>query len=158
MSNKRAMADKQLEMFNVGDVVLGTVQSVKPYGAFIDLGGSNGLLHISQISHERITSVENVLTPGDVLKVRPTRDGEKTETYIAWRKRCSVGNVLTRAQQPPSGRGVNAERRRAPAPRLSASTTTPQYNNVLYCSALGRCSWTGSVWPCRPAAHPPSCT
>jgi small subunit ribosomal protein S1 len=69
MSNKRAMADKQLEAFSVGDVVLGTVQSVKPYGAFIDLGGTNGLLHISQISHERITSVENVLTVGDQLKV-----------------------------------------------------------------------------------------
>jgi small subunit ribosomal protein S1 len=75
MSNKRAMADKQLEAFAVGDVVLGTVQSVKPYGAFIDLGGTNGLLHISQISHERITSVENVLTVGDQLKVchRPFR-------------------------------------------------------------------------------------
>lgn len=70
MSNKRAMADKQLEAFAVGDVVLGTVQSVKPYGAFIEMGGTNGLLHISQISHERITSVENVLTVGDQLKVR----------------------------------------------------------------------------------------
>ena len=50
-------------------MVVGTVQSVKDYGAFIDMGGINGLLHISQISHERINSVENVLTVGDQLKV-----------------------------------------------------------------------------------------
>jgi len=51
-------------------VVVGTVQAVKPYGAFIDVGGLNGLLHISQISHDRVTNVENVLSEGDKLKVR----------------------------------------------------------------------------------------
>ena len=54
----------------VGDVVVGTVQAVKPYGAFIDVGGLNGLLHISQISHDRVTNVENVLSEGDKLKAR----------------------------------------------------------------------------------------
>ena len=55
----------------VGDVVQGVVQSVKPYGAFVDLGGVTGLLHVSQISHERITSVDKILQEGDKLKVRP---------------------------------------------------------------------------------------
>jgi S1 RNA binding domain len=55
----------------VGDVVVGTVQSVKPYGAFVDIGGVNGLLHISQISEDRVTNVEAVLSEGDKLKVRP---------------------------------------------------------------------------------------
>jgi len=87
MSNKRAMADKQLEAFAVGDVVLGTVQSVKPYGAFIDMGGTNGLLHISQISHERITSVENVLTVGDQLKVMIlSQDKERGRMSLSTRK------------------------------------------------------------------------
>ncbi len=54
----------------VGDVVVGTVQSVKPYGAFVDIGGVNGLLHISQISEERVSNVEAVLSEGDKLKVR----------------------------------------------------------------------------------------
>lgn len=52
----------------VGDVVVGTVQSVKPYGAFVDIGGVNGLLHISQISEDRVTNVEAVLSEGDKLK------------------------------------------------------------------------------------------
>lgn len=53
----------------VGDVMVGVVTTVKPYGAFVDVGGVNGLLHISQISHDRITNVEQVLSPGDKLKV-----------------------------------------------------------------------------------------
>jgi len=45
------------------------VSSVKPYGAFVDLGGVTGLLHVSQISHERITGVDKILQEGDKLKV-----------------------------------------------------------------------------------------
>lgn len=69
LSNRKASAESESESYNVGDVVVGTVQAVKPYGAFISIGGLSGLLHISQISHERITAVENVLSAGDQLKV-----------------------------------------------------------------------------------------
>jgi small subunit ribosomal protein S1 len=55
----------------VGDVVTGVVSSVKPYGAFVDLGCVTGLLHVSQISHERITNVDKVLQEKDKIKVRP---------------------------------------------------------------------------------------
>ncbi|KAG6545150.1 hypothetical protein Mapa_013415 [Marchantia paleacea] len=68
LSNRKALAATQLGV-GIGSVVVGTVQSVKPYGAFVDIGGTSGLLHISQISHDRITTVENVLQPGDKLKV-----------------------------------------------------------------------------------------
>ncbi|CAM6091908.1 unnamed protein product [Calypogeia fissa] len=68
LSNRKALAASQLGV-GIGSVVIGTVQSVKPYGAFVDIGGTSGLLHISQISHDRITTVENVLQPGDKLKV-----------------------------------------------------------------------------------------
>lgn len=42
---------------------------MKTYGAFVDLGGVTGLLHVSQISHERITNVDKILQEGDKLKV-----------------------------------------------------------------------------------------
>ena len=61
----------------VGDVVVGRVQSIKPYGAFVEIGGVNGLLHISQISHDRVTNVETVFSEGDQLKVRPGEGGTK---------------------------------------------------------------------------------
>ena len=69
-SRRRALSDTQLKTFKVGDVVLGSVISVKAYGAFVDMGGDlNGLLHVSQISHDRLSNVESVLSVGDKLKV-----------------------------------------------------------------------------------------
>merc|ERR1712054_538021 len=43
-------------------------RGVKPYGAFIDIGGMQGLLHISQISHNHIENVEAVLPMGASIK------------------------------------------------------------------------------------------
>lgn len=68
LSNRKAMADSQAQL-GIGSVVTGTVQSLKPYGAFIDIGGINGLLHVSQISHDRVSDIATVLQPGDILKV-----------------------------------------------------------------------------------------
>eukprot|EP00878_Enallax_costatus_P000802 GHUV01000926.1.p1 GENE.GHUV01000926.1~~GHUV01000926.1.p1 ORF type:complete len:441 (+),score=133.51 GHUV01000926.1:111-1433(+) len=68
-SHRRASSDGEMQNFRVGDVVTGVVQSVKVYGAFLDIGGAMGLLHISQITHERLTTVEQVLQVGDKLKV-----------------------------------------------------------------------------------------
>lgn len=68
LSNRKAMADSQAQL-GIGSVVIGTVQSLKPYGAFIDIGGINGLLHVSQISHDRVSDIATVLQPGDTLKV-----------------------------------------------------------------------------------------
>lgn len=69
LSNRKAMADSQAQL-GIGSVVTGTVQSLKPYGAFIDIGGINGLLHVSQISHDRVSDIGTVLQPGDTLKVQ----------------------------------------------------------------------------------------
>eukprot|EP00475_Leptophrys_vorax_P028929 TRINITY_DN4215_c0_g1_i4.p1 TRINITY_DN4215_c0_g1~~TRINITY_DN4215_c0_g1_i4.p1 ORF type:complete len:274 (+),score=35.46 TRINITY_DN4215_c0_g1_i4:28-822(+) len=69
LSNRRAAAASHAQSLQVGDVVVGRVQSLKPYGAFVEIGGVNGLLHISQISHDRVTNVESVLAEGDTLKV-----------------------------------------------------------------------------------------
>lgn len=68
LSNRKAMADSQTQL-GIGSVVLGIVQSLKPYGAFIDIGGVNGLLHVSQISHDRVSDISTILQPGDSLKV-----------------------------------------------------------------------------------------
>mmetsp|Transcript_16675 Transcript_16675/g.40641 ORF Transcript_16675/g.40641 Transcript_16675/m.40641 type:complete len:156 (+) Transcript_16675:836-1303(+) len=51
-----------------GDVVDGLVKALKPYGAFIEVGGMSGLLHISQISFKRIEDLEKVLQPGMQVK------------------------------------------------------------------------------------------
>jgi small subunit ribosomal protein S1 len=53
-----------------GDIVSATVRTLMPYGAFLDLGGIDGLLHISDIAHSRVNKPEDVLTIGQELQVR----------------------------------------------------------------------------------------
>ena len=53
----------------IGKEYIGTVASISAYGAFIDLGGAQGLLHVSEISWERNVNVNEVLTQGQEIKV-----------------------------------------------------------------------------------------
>ena len=65
-------ADKQKELFeklHVGDTVEGVVKNVTDFGAFIDLGGVDGLLHISEMSWGRVENPKKVFKVGDELKV-----------------------------------------------------------------------------------------
>ncbi|KAA8527335.1 hypothetical protein F0562_034950 [Nyssa sinensis] len=86
LSNRKAMADSQAQL-GIGSVVTGTVQSLKPYGAFIDIGGLNGLLHVSQISHDRVSDIATVLQPGDTLKVMIlSHDRERGRVSLSTKK------------------------------------------------------------------------
>ncbi|MED0949240.1 30S ribosomal protein S1 [Bacillus mobilis] len=53
-----------------GDVVEGTVQRLTDFGAFVNVGGVDGLVHISQISHERVEQPSEVLEQGQTVKVK----------------------------------------------------------------------------------------
>ena len=57
------------ERIKVGDIVEGTVKNVTDFGAFIDLGGADGLLHISEMSWGRVENPKKAFKVGDVLKV-----------------------------------------------------------------------------------------
>ena len=68
VSNRKAVVEQQMEDLSRGDVVSGVVKAIKPYGAFVEVGGMSGLLHISQISYDHISDLERVLQPGMVIK------------------------------------------------------------------------------------------
>ena len=68
VSNRKAVVEQQMSDLSRGDVVSGLVKALKPYGAFVEVGGMSGLLHISQISHDRIEDLEAVLQPGMQIK------------------------------------------------------------------------------------------
>lgn len=68
LSNRKVMADSKAQL-EIGSVVTGTVLRLVKFGAFVDIGGVHGLLHISEISHDRILDIAGVLKPGDILKV-----------------------------------------------------------------------------------------
>ena len=61
-----------------GELLTGTVRSLVPYGAFVDLGGLDGLLHVSDISWGRVSKPEDVLSVGQEVTVRVLKiDREK---------------------------------------------------------------------------------
>eukprot|EP01083_Nonionella_stella_P118092 352440_1 len=68
VSNRRAVVEAQMADLSRGDVIDGLVKALKPYGAFVEVGGMSGLLHISQISMDRIVDLERVLQPGQKIK------------------------------------------------------------------------------------------
>ncbi|MDR3725180.1 MAG: S1 RNA-binding domain-containing protein [Terracidiphilus sp.] len=66
----KATLEARWETLQVGETLDGTVRSLVPYGAFVDLGGIDGLLHVSDISWGRVNKPEDVLSVGQQIKVR----------------------------------------------------------------------------------------
>lgn len=66
----RALQEGRLAALEPGEVLEGTVRSLAPYGAFVDLGGFDGLLHVSDISWSRVSKPEDVLSVGQQIQVR----------------------------------------------------------------------------------------
>ena len=69
IARKAEMQKALFERIQVGDTVEGTVKNVTDFGAFIDLGGADGLLHISEMSWGRVENPKKVFKTGDQLKV-----------------------------------------------------------------------------------------
>ena len=101
-------AEMQKELFariSVGDVVEGTVKNVTDFGAFIDLGGVDGLLHISEMSWGRVENPKKVFKVGETLKVLiKDIDGSKVALSLKfddsnpWKNastKYAVGNEVT---------------------------------------------------------------
>jgi small subunit ribosomal protein S1 len=66
----RGLTEIRRDAMKEGDTVTGNIRTIMPYGAFVDLGGIDGLLHVSDISHIRVTKVEDVLTVGQELQLK----------------------------------------------------------------------------------------
>lgn len=68
-----ATAAARAEVFGklaVGDVVTGKVARITSFGAFVDLGGVDGLVHLTELSHERNVSPKSVVTVGEEIEVK----------------------------------------------------------------------------------------
>ncbi len=104
-ARKAEMQRELFERIHEGDVVEGTVKNVTDFGAFIDLGGADGLLHISEMSWGRVEHPKKVFKVGDQLKVLIKEiSGSKIALSLKfddanpWKDAASkyaVGNVVT---------------------------------------------------------------
>ncbi len=72
LAEREYRALRKEELFNrlkVGDQVEGVVRSMRPFGAFVDIGGADGLLHVSEIGWASVGHPRDVLSVGDTIQV-----------------------------------------------------------------------------------------
>ena len=106
-AEKAVLKEKVLETLGEGDLVTGVVARLTDFGAFIDLGGVDGLVHVSEISHSHVAKPADVLKVGDEVKVKILAiNAEKERVSLSikdtlpgpWSdiaERAKVGSVLT---------------------------------------------------------------
>lgn len=68
LSNRQAMRSTRIGELEIGQLVSGTVRDLKPFGAFVDLQGVTGLLHIKQVSQAYIPDLSKVLSIGSTIQ------------------------------------------------------------------------------------------
>ncbi|MGH9671081.1 MAG: 30S ribosomal protein S1 [Terriglobales bacterium] len=103
VAGKRA---KTLEKLEEGAVLTGTVKNLTDYGAFVDLGGLDGLLHITDMSWGRLTHPRDLVHVGDEIQVKVLKyDKEKQRVSLGF-KQLTPDPWLDAAQRYPVGARV----------------------------------------------------
>jgi len=124
-----------------GAVLRGKVVGFKPFGAFVDLGGIEGMLHVSELGYARVERPEDVLSLGQeldvaVLKVEPAAKGDKTE-----RISLSLKALATDPWRDAAAALVEGARVRGKITRLSQFGAfveiTPGVEGLVHISELG---------------------
>ncbi len=104
IAEKKAKQEELFARIEVGMTVEGTVKNVTDFGAFIDLGGADGLLHISEMSWGRVENPKKVFTVGETLEVlikgidedriALSRKFPDTNPWLNAEEKYAVGNVV----------------------------------------------------------------
>lgn len=67
---RRKQKEQLLQTLSEGDVLEGTISSLADFGAFVDLGGADGLIHLSELSWSRVAHPKEVVSVGNKVKVK----------------------------------------------------------------------------------------
>jgi small subunit ribosomal protein S1 len=102
----RGLQEGRRAAMKEGDTVTGTVRTLMPYGAFVDLGGIDGLLHVSDIAHSRVAKPEDVLTVGQELQVRILKIDPETKKISLGLKQLQAEPWQTAPQRLVAGQRV----------------------------------------------------
>ncbi|HZT38448.1 MAG TPA: 30S ribosomal protein S1 [Bryobacteraceae bacterium] len=92
-----------LEHLYEGAIVTGTVKNLTDYGAFVDLGGIDGLLHVSDLSYGRVAHPSEMLNVGDQVTVRVLKFDREKERISLGMKQLAPDPWLTVEERYPSG-------------------------------------------------------
>lgn len=105
VEKKESLKSEFLSKTSVGDIVEGVVKNITDFGVFIDLGGVDGLLHISEMSWGRVENPKKIFKAGDKIKVLIKEINESkialslkfpgTNPWLDAESKFAVGNVVT---------------------------------------------------------------
>src|SRR5205823_4360435 len=99
---RKAQKQRLLTELQPGDILSGRVNQLTNFGAFIDLGGADGLAHISELSWQRVNHPREVLSPGQEVKVVVVEiDAERERIGLSLRR-------ITSDERESSSNGDNA--------------------------------------------------
>src|SRR6186997_1586763 len=98
-----------LETLEEGKVLMGTVKNITEYGAFVDLGGIDGLLHITDMSWGRINHPSEVLNVGDEIKVQVLKFDRDSERVSLGYKQLKADPWTTATIKYPVGARVKGK-------------------------------------------------
>ena len=90
LAEREFQAQRRKELFetiHVGDVIQGEVRSMRPFGAFVDVGGADGLLHVSEIDWRPVNHPRDVLEVGQIVEVQVIRVDPENYRIALSRKR-----------------------------------------------------------------------
>lgn len=82
---------KLLESLEPGQVIEGTVQRLTDFGAFVDIGGVDGLVHISELAHEHVEKASDVVSEGETIEVEVLSVDAEAERISLSRKNTLPG-------------------------------------------------------------------
>ena len=103
----RGLAEGRRASMREGDVVTGTVRSLAPYGAFVDIGGMDGLLHVSDMAHSRVQKPEDILATGQQIQVKILKIDPDTKKISLGLKQLQAEPWATVAERFQAGQRVS---------------------------------------------------
>lgn len=109
MSERNQLREETLKVLSEGVVMEGTVKNITDYGAFIDLGGIDGLLHITDISWGRINHPSEKLSVGQTVHVAVLKFDEEKERVSLGMKQLTEDPWLTVNERYPVGGTVTGK-------------------------------------------------
>jgi small subunit ribosomal protein S1 len=98
-----------LKTLEEGQIVEGVVKNLTDYGAFIDLGGIDGLLHITDMSWGRVTHPSDILAVGDTINVKVLKFDREKERVSLGLKQTAPDPWLSVADKYPAGAKVSGK-------------------------------------------------
>jgi len=147
--SRRSMARREqqtqrgeaLSRLTVGDVVTGTVTSIQPFGAFVDLGGVDGLLHVSELTVESSDHPEQQVHVGDEIEVKIISIDEKKGRIALSRRELLVAQSQQELEKIATGSIIDVRITRL-ADFGAFAELLPGIEGLLHVSEL---SWTERV-------------